>query len=838
MMRFDRFTEKAQDAIARSQEILMRYRHSQLDTEHLFLALLEQEDGLVPKIIEKLGGNPQVMRRRLDEVLRTAQASMAPGSAAPQQIYVTPRLQYVGVNAQREAQQLEDEYISTEHLLLAIAEDQNGPSARLLAEAAITKDKLYATIREMRAGQKVTEPNAETRGQVLQKYGRDLTQLAREGKLDPVVGRETEILRTMRILARRTKNNPVLIGEPGVGKTAIAEGLAQLIASGDVPGTLEGKQLIELDLAGMLAGSRFRGEFEERLKAAMDEVKTSDGKILLFIDELHTVVGAGAAQGAIDASNMMKPALSRGELRVVGATTLDEYRRHIETDSALERRLAPVFIDEPSEDDAIEMLRGLKERYEKHHGVKITDKAIESAVQLSSRYVTERMLPDKAIDLIDEAAAKTRIDIYSMPKETREMRLEAARLAAEEEEAWQSRDYERAARVKSHRIQLEKQYEAAVVGWRDEKGLDEVVDEEDIAQIVHSWTGIPVSRMLEAESQKLLRMEEKLHERVIGQDEAINAVADAIRRSRAGLKDPRRPIGSFIFLGSTGVGKTELAKALAEFLFDDDDALVRVDMSEYRESHTVSRLIGSPPGYVGYDEGGQLTEAIRRRPYQVVLFDEIEKAHPEVWNVLLQVLDDGRLTDGHGHTVDFRNTVIIMTSNIGTQFAQAGGKGGTIGFRTGPQSSNVASIEGFRDKVVGELKHWFRPELLNRIDEIIVFHNLGPEHIRRIVDLQVGYLAERMAEQHYTLELTDAAKEWLGKEGYDPEYGARPLKRVIAREIEAPLSRKVLGGDYKAGDTVIIDVAEVDGQEKLTFDRREGALAQMVGAMQETPIDA
>ncbi len=829
MMRFDRFTEKAQDAIARSQEILLRYRHTQLDTEHLFLALLEQEDGLVPKILERLGASTPALRKRIEDVLKTSQATVAPGSAAPQQIFVTPRLQYVGVNAQREAQQLEDEYISTEHLLLAIVEDRDGPSARLLRESNITKDSIFATIKEMRQGQKVTDPNSETKGQTLQKYGRDLTALAREGKLDPVIGREDEILRSMRVLARRTKNNPVLVGEPGVGKTAIVEGLAQLIAIGDVPGTLEGKRLIELDLAGMLAGSRFRGEFEERLKSAMEEVRNSNGEIVLFIDELHNVVGAGAAQGAIDASNMMKPALSRGELHVIGATTLDDYRMHIETDSALERRFAPVFIDEPSESEAIEMLRGLRERYEKHHGVKITEKAIEAAVRLSARYVTDRQLPDKAIDLIDEAAAKTRIDIYSMPKDVRDMRVEVARLTSEEEEAWQSRDYERAARVKSQRIQIEQQYQGLVEEWRQEKGLDEIVDEEDIAQIIHSWTGIPVSRMMEAESAKLLKMEEALHERVIGQDEAVDAVADAIRRSRAGLKDPRRPIGSFIFLGSTGVGKTELAKALAEFLFDDDDAMVRVDMSEFREAHTVSRLIGSPPGYVGYDEGGQLTEAVRRRPYQVVLFDEIEKAHPEVWNVLLQVLEDGRLTDGHGNTVDFRNTVIIMTSNIGTHMAQQGARGGTIGFRTG--TTNVASIESFRENVVDELKRAFRPELLNRIDEIIVFHNLAPEHIRQIVDLQVAYLAERMAEQRYSLELSDAARDWLAKEGYDPEYGARPLKRVIAREIESPLSREVLAGHFKAGDTVIVDVAEVDGKQKLVFDRREGAVSQLEDAL-------
>ncbi len=834
MMRFDRFTEKAQDAIARSQEILLRYRHTQLDTEHLFLALLEQEDGLVPKILERMGASTPALRKRIEDVLKTSQATVAPGSAAPQQIFVTPRLQYVGVNAQREAQQLEDEYISTEHLLLAIAEDRDGPSARLLRESNITKDSIFATIKEMRQGQKVTDPNSETKGQTLQKYGRDLTQLAREGKLDPVIGREDEILRSMRVLARRTKNNPVLVGEPGVGKTAIVEGLAQLIAIGDVPGTLEGKRLIELDLAGMLAGSRFRGEFEERLKSAMEEVRSSNGEIVLFIDELHNVVGAGAAQGAIDASNMMKPALSRGELHVIGATTLDDYRMHIESDSALERRFAPVFIDEPSESEAIEMLRGLRDRYEKHHGVKITEKALEAAVRLSARYVTDRQLPDKAIDLIDEAAAKTRIDIYSMPKDVRDMRVEAARLSSEEEEAWQSRDYERAARVKSQRIQMEQQYQGLVEEWRQEKGLDEIVDEEDIAQIIHSWTGIPVSRMMEAESAKLLKMEEALHERVIGQDEAVAAVADAIRRSRAGLKDPRRPIGSFIFLGSTGVGKTELAKALAEFLFDEDDAMVRVDMSEFREAHTVSRLIGSPPGYVGYDEGGQLTEAVRRRPYQVVLFDEIEKAHPEVWNVLLQVLEDGRLTDGHGNTVDFRNTVIIMTSNIGTRMAQQGARGGTIGFRTGPESANVASIESFRENVVDELKRAFRPELLNRIDEIIVFHNLAPEHIRQIVDLQVAYLAERMAEQHYSLELSDAAREWLAKEGYDPEYGARPLKRVIAREIESPLSREVLAGHFKAGDTVIVDVAEVDGKQKLVFDRHEGAVSQLEDALSDS----
>ncbi|MFN2252118.1 MAG: ATP-dependent Clp protease ATP-binding subunit [Anaerolineae bacterium] len=811
-MPFDRFTERAQDAIARSQEILMRYGHNQMDTEHVFLALLEQPDGLTTEILEEmLGVNTELLALQLDEFLSSNRKLNVPGRPGGGQIYVTPRIQRLGQVAMNEAQTLGDEYISTEHMLLAIASEERGQSYRLLSEAGVDKEDVRLAIEELRAGQRVTDPRAEGRFRVLEKYGRDLTALAAEGKLDPVVGREYETLRLMRILMRRTKNNPVLIGEPGVGKTAVVEGLAQMIVASDVPELLLDKRVVELDLGAMVAGSKFRGEFEERLKAVLEEIRNSEGEVIVFIDELHNVVGAGAAQGAMDASNLMKPALARGELQCVGATTSDEYRQYIEKDRALERRFAPVYVEQPSVDESVAMLRGLRERYETHHQVRISDEAIEAAAELSHRYVTNRSLPDKAIDLMDEAAAKLRLEMFSMPTELRREHAEIAALLAEEEQAWQERDYERAARVKSNRIVLEKKHEAAVKAWREENELSELVDEEDIAAVVKTWTGIPVSRMLETESDRLLRMEEALHDRIVGQDEAIAAVSDAIRRSRSGLKDPRRPIGSFIFLGSTGVGKTELAKALAQFMFESDDALVRIDMSEYRERHSVSRLVGAPPGYVGYDEGGQLTEAVRRRPYQVILFDEIEKAHPEVWNVLLQVLDDGRLTDGQGHAVDFRNTVIIMTSNIGTEFTQRGGR---VGFA---EQTQEADDERFADDVRAALKRAFRPEFLNRIDEIIIFHSLKPEHISAIVELHVGQVSERVASQGLSLELSSEARDWLAQKGFDPQFGARPLRRLIQRHIEAPLSREIIAGEYETGETIVVVVSA--DEDDLEFER-------------------
>ncbi|MBL8119149.1 MAG: AAA family ATPase, partial [Anaerolineae bacterium] len=628
-MRFERFTERAQDAAARAYEILQRYGHNQVDTEHILLALLEQPDGVIPQLLEKLNVDVSAMRGRLDEILRASPKAAIYGGGTGQ-VFITPRVKRIIDLANEEANRLRDEYISTEHMFLAIINERNTAVSKIMQENQITRDRVYDAIKEIRGGQRVTDPQSETRYRTLEKYSRDLTRMAQESKLDPVIGRDTEILRVIQILSRRTKNNPVLIGEAGVGKTAIVEGLAQKISSGDVPEILLGKKVISLDLAGMLAGSRFRGEFEERLKATIEEVQRSEGDIILFIDELHQVVGAGAAQGALDAGNMMKPALARGELNAIGATTLDEYRQYIEKDSALDRRFAPVFVDEPSVDDTIEMLYGLRDRYEAHHKVTISDEAIEAAVRLSARYISDRRLPDKAIDLLDESAAKLRVALYSMPPHLKELKEQVNRLEAEEEAAGLAREYERAAEFKVERLRLEQEYEQQRYIWQQENTLDEVVDEDDIAQVVAQWTGIPVNQMLETESEKLLRMEDVLHSRIIGQAAAVTAISDAIRRSRSGLKDPKRPIGSFIFLGSSGVGKTELAKALAEFLFDDEEALLRVDMSEYREQHTVSRLFGAPPGYVGYEEGGQLTEAVRRRPYRVVLFDEIEKAHPDV----------------------------------------------------------------------------------------------------------------------------------------------------------------------------------------------------------------
>ena len=798
-MRFDRFTERAQEAAQRAAEIIQRYGHNQIDTEHILLALIEQPGGVIPQILEKLTVSSDTLSERLDSTLRgSPKANIFGGGAG--QIFITPRVKRIIDLANEEANRLKDEYISTEHIFLAILTERNTPAARILEGAGLTRDRVFEAIQDLRGGQRVTDPQAETRYRTLEKYSRDLTQFAREGKLDPVIGRDTEILRLIQILSRRTKNNPVLIGEAGVGKTAIAEGLAQKIANNDVPEILAGKRVVQLDLGAMIAGSRFRGEFEERLKAVVEEVQRAQGDVILMIDELHTVVGAGAAQGAMDASNMLKPALARGELQCIGATTLDEYHKHIEKDAALERRFAPIYVEEPSVDDTIKMLQGLRDRYEAHHKVHFADDALVAAARLADRYVTDRHLPDKAIDLMDEAAAKLRVALYSMPPDLKAMKSDMDRLHAEEEKAGLERDYERAARMKAERLRLEQEYAAKRDKWESEHQLDEVVDVDDIAGVVHQWTGIPVSQMMETESEKLLHMEARLHERIIGQDEAIHAISDAIRRARSGLKDPSRPIGSFIFIGPSGVGKTELAKALAWFMFDDEEALVRIDMSEYREQHTVSRLFGAPPGYVGYEEGGQLTEAVRRRPYRVLLFDEVEKAHPEVWNALLQILDDGRMTDGQGNVVDFRNTVLIMTSNLGTEYVR---KGGTLGFLQ-PRATDEERES--HEKIEKALKGAFRPEFLNRIDEIIMFSPLSLEQMEQIVVLQMQEVQDRLNEHDIAVQLSDAARAWLAKEGYDPAFGARPLRRAIQKHVESPLSVELLAGRFKDGVTVLVDV--------------------------------
>ncbi len=816
MNRFDRFTERAQDATQRALEILQRYGHTQIDTEHIMLALLEQPEGVVSQILEELSVNIELVTQRLDEDLRNSPRAAAIYGGGAGQVFITPRVNRVIEGAQEEASRLNDEYISTEHIFLAILATRSTPSARFLREVGVTREKVLEVIESIRGGQRVTDPQAESRYRTLDKFSRDLTQMASEGKLDPVIGRDDEILRVIQVLSRRTKNNPVLIGEAGVGKTAIVEGLAQKIVAHDVPETLAGKKIVSLDLASMIAGSRFRGEFEERLKSVIEEVQRADGEIIMFIDEIHQVVGAGAAQGALDASNMMKPALARGELQTIGATTLDEYRQHIEKDSALERRFAPVYVDEPSVEDTIEMLHGLKGRYEAHHNVTYSDSAIEASARLSHRYVTERSLPDKAIDLLDEAAAKLRVALYSMPQHLKEMKADIDRLAAEEEQAVINRNYEQAAQYKTERLNIQEQYDDQHAVWAAENTLDEIVDESDIAEVVEKWTGIPVNRILETEAEKLLRMEDELHERIIGQNIAIEAVSDAIRRARAGLKDPKRPIGSFIFIGPSGVGKTELAKALAEFLFDDEDALLRIDMSEYREQHATSRLFGAPPGYVGYDEGGQLTEAVRRRPYRVVLFDEIEKAHPEVWNSLLQILDDGRLTDGQGRTVDFRNTVIIMTSNLGTQFAK---RGGTLGF---VESNDPQTVQDHKN-IEKALRDNFRPEFLNRIDETIIFSPLTEDEVEQIVDIQMQDVVERMREQGLMIELSNAARAWLARQGFDPAFGARPLRRALQKYVESPLSVQMLRGDFEEGTLILVDHDEDEG---LVF-RTEGIPADL-----------
>jgi len=818
-MRQERFTEQAQEALQSSQQLAVQHKHSQWDVEHILLALLIQRQGLVGEILKELNVDIDATRNRVEDVLtRTPQVTYQTG-----QIYATPRIAMLMQKAEEEARRLKDEFISTEHLLIAIVSEDKGEAATILHNAGITQEKVYSALQKLRGSRRVDDARAESKYRSLRKYGRDLTELARQGKLDPVIGREEEIKRAMQILTRRTKNNPVIVGEAGVGKTAIAEGLAQKIASDDVPTSLKNRKVIALDMGALVAGSKFRGEFEERLKAVMDEVKEAKGEVILFIDEIHTVVGAGAAEGAIDASNMLKPALAHGELQCVGATTLDEYRKHIEKDKALERRFQPIFVDEPSVADTIEILKGLRPRYEAHHKIKITDAALEAAAKLSQRYISDRQLPDKAIDLIDEAASKLRIDSESLPPELKSKEQRIKQLTDEEEAASQRQDYEQVTRLKTDRLKLESEYNQEKTDWLQKEKISQEVTEENIAELVSKWTGIPVSAMVEGEQEKFLHMEDRIHERLIDQEEAVSAVSEAIRRSRAGLTDPKRPIGSFMFLGPTGVGKTEMVRTLAWFLFGDENAMVRLDMSEFQEEHTTSRLIGAPPGYIGYDEGGQLTEAVRRRPYRVILLDEIEKAHPKVFNTLLQIMDDGRLTDGHGRTVNFKNTVVIMTSNAGVDIIK---RESQLGFTTRKDKATAQKqdYEDMKKKVTGEIQKTFRPEFLNRLDDIIVFHELTKEQLRKIVDLMIKDLAGRLAERKIGLELTAKAKDWLSEKGYDPVYGARPLRRVIEREVENPLSSKLLRGELKEGDTVKVDI---DKDNKLTFKTKSAAKASV-----------
>ena len=831
MIGFDRFTDRAQEAATRAYELMLTYKHTQLDIEHVLLALLQQEDSPVREVLDHLEVDTDALMERVDALLK-ANPHSAGTSGTPSQVYITPRVKRLMERADEEASKLKAPLISTEHLMLTILAEPDSAAAKIMQQSGVD----YAAFQDAVAAMKEPQPGKtqrrERRFRTLEKYSRDLTRLAKEGRLDPVIGRDAEIMRVLQVLSRRTKNNPVLIGEAGVGKTAIVEGLAANIVAGDVPETLMNKRVVSLDLGSMLAGARFRGEFEERLDKTLKEIQKAKGEVILFIDELHIVVGAGAAQGALDASNMMKPALSRGELRCIGATTFDEYRQHIESDAALERRFAPVYIEEPSIQETIEMLRGIKSRYEEHHQVAITDEALVAAARHADRYVKDRRLPDKAIDLIDEAGAKLRIAIHSLSPELKEKRLALRQLAEDEDLAGQERNYERAAELRSIRLQREIEFSADKAAWQEEHGVDEVVDERDVAAVVAQWTGIPVSRMQETETQRLLEMEQKLGERVIGQDAAIEAVADAIRRARSGLKDPQRPIGSFIFLGSSGVGKTELAKALAQFMFDDQEALIQIDMSEFGERHTVSRLVGAPPGYVGYDQGGQLTEAVRRRPYQVILFDEIEKAHPDVWNALLQILEEGHLTDGHGRVVDFRNTVIIMTSNLGTTFVHRGA--GAMGFSLGDDGDKR---EQFEDDVAQSLKRTFRPEFINRIDEVIVFNALRREDVMRIVDLQMRELEGRLAEQGLRVELSDAARGWLADQGYDETFGARPLRRTIQRYVESPLSKRLLRGDFDEDDTVRIDVDAAQGTLSFECVCKVDLPTQAVEAQPEEPVE-
>ncbi|HSP99073.1 MAG TPA: ATP-dependent chaperone ClpB [Candidatus Dormibacteraeota bacterium] len=856
-MNLNRLTERSQEALREAQGLATRAGNQGVDVEHLMLALLQQRDGIAGALLQAAGADPSALQGRLQQEVEKLPKVSGP-AARPDQVFVTQRLSQLMTKAEDEATALKDDYVSVEHLVLA-AQADNGVTGRLFRESRLTRDALMGALQKVRGSQRVTSQNPETTYQALEKYGRDLTKLAALGKVDPVIGRDEEIRRVIQVLSRRTKNNPVLIGEPGVGKTAIVEGLAHRIVRKDVPEGLKDRKLVALDMGALIAGAKFRGEFEERLKAVLKEVQNAAGEIILFIDELHTVVGAGAAEGAMDAGNLLKPMLARGELHCIGATTLDEYRKHVEKDAALERRFQPVMVEEPSVEDTISILRGLRERYEVHHGVRIKDSAIVAAATLSHRYITERFLPDKAIDLVDEAAAKLRTENDSMPSELDEasrrvMQLEIEREALKKETDSASRD--RLTKLEKELAELREQTDALRARWQQEKEaigklrsiretidttkqeidqaernydlnraaelkygklielekslaaeearlqaggsgrlMKEEVDEEDIAEVVARWTRIPVSRLMEGEVQKLLHLEEQLHQRVIGQEEAIRAVADAVIRARSGLKDPNRPIGSFIFLGPTGVGKTEVGRALAECMFDDENAMIRLDMSEYMEKHTVARLIGAPPGYVGYEEGGQLTEAVRRRPYSVILFDEIEKAHHDVFNVLLQILDDGRLTDGQGRTVDFKNTVVIMTSNVGSPVI--------LGYRGGTDPDAHARM---RDEVLEALRQHFRPEFLNRVDEIVVFHALSREQLKQIVEIQLARLRTRLTERKIELTLTERALEHFATVGYDPVYGARPLKRLLQRELETTLGRRLIAGEIRDNSRVAVDV--------------------------------